>query len=167
MCHIPNESYSSLCQHCNDQEQLRHQHLLIKRQLNLIQKTSISQPHSKVGRSKDYLAVLEYIPSDKEPDERIYWVLVSIPVLFFLVGVFYLCWNRCGLLKPYCSVCGTICKCCSISSICCNICYALCTKLEKEDLNPYYGADLDEAISVAEVVCVVVFIRCYLQATLT
>ena len=105
--------------------------------------------------------MLEYIPSDKEPDERIYWVLVLIPVLFFLVGVFYLCWNRCGRLKPYCSLCCTICKCCSISSICCNICCAFCTKLEKEDLNPYYGADLDEATSVAEVACVIVFIRLF------
>ena len=163
MCHIPNESYSSFKTHCNDQEQLRQQHLLIKRQLNLIQKASISQPQSKVGHNKDYLAVLEEIPSDKEPDERIYWVLVSIPVLFFLVGVFYLCWNRCGLLKPYCSLCCTICKCCSICSICCNICCALCTKLEKEDLNPYYGADLDEATSVAEVAFVIEFIRSYFR----
>ena len=91
------------------------------------------------------MAVLEYIPTDKEPDERIYWVLVSIPVLFFLVGVFFLCWNQCGLLKPYCS-----------------ICCALCTKMEKEDLNPNYGADLDEVTSVAEVACVIVYIRSFL-----
>ena len=140
MCHISNESYSASCQHCNDQEQLRQQNLLIKTQLNLIQKASISQPQNKVGHSQVYLAVLEYIPSDKEPDERIYWVLVSIPVLFFLVGVFYLCWNQCGLLKPYCSLCCT-----------------LCTKMEKEDLNPNYGTDLDEATSVAEVACVNVY----------
>ena len=90
------------------------------------------------------MAVLEHIPTDKEPDERIYWVLVSIPVLFFLIGVFFLCWNQCGLLKPYCSLCCT-----------------LCTKMEKEDLNPNYGTDLDEATSVAEVACVIVFIRLF------
>ena len=88
------------------------------------------------------MAVLEYIPSDKEPDERIYWALVSIPVLFFLIGLFFLCWNQCGLLKPYCS-----------------LCCALCTKMEKEDLNPNYGTDLDEAPSVAEVACVIIQIR--------
>ena len=103
----------------------------------------ISQPQTKVDHSKDELAVLEYIPSDKEPDERIYWVLVSIPVLFFLVGVFFLCWNQCDLLKPYCS-------------LCCTLCTALCTKMEKEDLNPNYGTDLDEVTSVAEVACAIV-----------
>ena len=145
MCHIPNESYSSLSQHY-DQEQLRQQHILIKRQLNLIHKASIIQPQSNVTQSKDYLAVLEYIPTDKEPDERIYWILVSIPVLFFLIGLLFLCWNQCGLLKPYCSLCGALCT-------------ALCTKMEKEDLNPNYGTELDEATSVAEVACVVLFIR--------
>ena len=120
------------------------QYLLITiSQLNPVQKASSSQPLSKVDHSKDYLAVLEYIPSDKEPDERIYWALVSIPVLFFLVGVFFLCWNQCGLLKPYCSSC-------------CALCTALCTKMGKEDLNPNYGTDLDEVTSVAEVACVIV-----------
>ena len=82
------------------------------------------------------------IPTDKEPDERIYWVLVSIPLLFFLIGVFFLCWNKCGLLKPR-------------SYICC----AIYTKMEKEDVNPNYGTDLDEATFVAEVACVILFIR--------
>ena len=77
------------------------------------------------------MAVLEYIPTDKEPDERIYWILVSIPVLFFIIGVFFLCWNRCSLLKSNCS-----------------------TKTVKEDLNPDYETDLDEFTSVAEVAVV-------------
>ena len=34
--------------------------------------------------------------------------------------------------------------------------------MEKEDLNPNYGTDLDEAPSVAEVGCIIVFIRLYL-----
>ena len=109
----------------------------------------ISQPQRKVDHSKDQLAVLEEIPSDKEPDGRIYWVLVSIPVLFFLIGLFFLCWNQCGLLKPYCSSC-------------CALCTALCTKVGKEDLNPNYGTDLDEVTSVVEVACVIVFIRPFL-----
>ena len=90
------------------------------------------------------MAVMEYITTDKEPDERIYWVLVSIPVLFFLIGLFSLCWNQCGLLKPNCSI----------------FC-ALSTRMEKEDLNPNYGTDLDdyEATSVAEVACIIIFIR--------
>jgi len=69
-----------------------------------------------------------------EPDERIYWVLVSIPILFFLIGVLILCWNQCGLLKPY-------------YFFCC----ALCKKMEKEDLNTNYGTDLDDASYVMEV----------------
>ena len=79
--------------------------------------------------------------ADSEPDERIYWVLVSIPILFFLIGVLILCWNQCGLLKPY-------------YYFCC----ALCKKMEKEDLNTNYGTDLDDASYVMEVVCVMVFI---------
>ena len=31
--------------------------------------------------------------------------------------------------------------------------------MEKEDLNPNYGTDLDEVTSVAEVACVIVYIR--------
>jgi len=72
-------------------------------------------------------------PGVVEIDERIYWVLVSIPILFFLVGVFFLCWNQSGLLKP-----------------CCCVCCGLCEKMEKEDLNPNYGTDLDEASYVME-----------------
>ena len=79
--------------------------------------------------------------ADSEPDERIYWVLVSIPILFFLIGVLILCWNQCGLLKPY-------------YFYCC----ALCKKMEKEDLNTDYGMDLDDASYVMEVVYVKVFI---------
>ena len=90
---------------------------------------------------KYFIQIFYFTSSDKEPDERIYWVLVSIPVLFFLIGLFFLCWNQCGLLKPYCS-------------FCCAFCSALCTKMEKEDLNPNYGTDLDEATSVAEVASV-------------
>ena len=78
--------------------------------------------------------------ADSEPDERIYWVLVSIPILFFLIGVFILCWNQCGLLKPY-------------YYFCC----ALCKKMEKEDLNTNYGTDLDDASYVMEVFYVNVF----------
>ena len=78
-------------------------------------------------------------------DERIYWVLVSIPILFFLVGVFFLCWNQCGILKP-----------------CCCICCGLCKKMEKEDLNPNYGADLDEASYVMEVACVILLYLIFL-----
>ena len=144
-------------------QQQKWQHFLIKRsRLKPVWMASISHPQtkSKVDQTRKWLnRIFDFTSTDDEPDKRIYWSLVSIPVLFFLVGVFYLCWNQCGLLKPYCSLCCTICKCCSISSICCNICCALCTKLEKEDLNPYYGADLDEATSVAEVGCVIVFIR--------
>merc|ERR1711962_169241 len=33
--------------------------------------------------------------ADSEPDERIYLGFVSIPILFFLIGVFILCWSRC------------------------------------------------------------------------
>ena len=90
----------------------------------------------------DKLSVLENIPSDKEPDERIY--IDPIPVLFF-IGVFFLCWNRCSPLKSNCS-----------------ICCALSKKKVKEDLSPNYGTDLDEVTSVAEVACVIVFIRPFL-----
>ena len=64
------------------------------------------------------MALLEYIPPDKEPDERIYWVLVSIPVLFFIIGLFFLCWNQ----------------------------YGLCTNMVKEDSNPKYGTDFDAEV---------------------
>ena len=94
---------------------------------------------------KYFIQIFYFTSSDKEPDEKIYWVLVSIPVLFFLIGLFFLCWNQCGLLKPYCS-------------LCCALCTALCTKMEKEDLNPNYGTDLDEVTSVVEVAFVIVFI---------
>ena len=88
--------------------------------------------------------MFDFTSTDDEPDKRIYWVLVSIPVLFFLIGIFFLCWNQCGLLKPHCS-----------------ICCALCTKAVKEDLNPNYGTDLDEASSVAQVGCEIAFIRLF------
>ena len=117
---------------------------------------SISHPQtkSKVDQTRKWLnRIFDFTSTDDEPDKRIYWSLVSIPVLFFLVGVFYLCWNQCGLLKPYCS-------------LCCALCTALCTKMEKEDLNPNYGTDLDEATSVAEVACVKVFIGSYFRQLL-
>ena len=91
---------------------------------------------------KYFIQIFYFTSSDKEPDEKIYWVLVSIPVLFFLIGLFFLCWNQCGLLKPYCSIC------CAPS-----------TKAVKEDLNPNYGTDFEEASSVAGVARAIVFIR--------
>ena len=129
-------------------QQQKWQHFLIKRsRLKPVWMASISHPQtkSKVDQTRKWLnRIFDFTSTDDEPDKRIYWSLVSIPVLFFLVGVFYLCWNQCGLLKPYCSLCCT-----------------LCTKMEKEDLNPNYGTDLDEATSVAEVACVIVFIRLF------
>ena len=89
------------------------------------------------------MSVLEYIPTDKGPDERIY--IDPVPILFFIFLCSFLCWNRCGLLKSICS-----------------ICCALSKKTVKEDLSPNYGTDLDEVTSVVEVACVTVFIRPFL-----
>ena len=134
-------------------QQQKWQHFLIKRsRLKPVWMASISHPQtkSKVDQTRKWLnRIFDFTSTDDEPDKRIYWSLVSIPVLFFLVGVFYLCWNQCGLLKPYCS-------------LCCALCTALCTKMEKEDLNPNYGTDLDEVTSVAEVACVIVYIKDHL-----
>ena len=88
---------------------------------------------------KYFIQIFYFTSSDKEPDEKIYLVLVSIPVLFFLIGLFFLCRNLGGLLNAYCTMC------CAQS-----------TRKEKEDLNPTYGTDLDEVTSVAEVAWIIV-----------
>ena len=95
-----------------------------------------------IGLGSDKYKIVIPFLADSEPDERIYWVLVSIPILFFLIGVLILCWNQCGLLKPF------------YYYFCC----ALCKKMEKEDSNTNYGTDLDDASYVMEVAYVKVSI---------
>ena len=65
----------------------------------------------------------------------IYWGLISIPALFTLAGIVYMCWMHCKLKRK---------------------CLSLCTSLEKEDTNldygTYYYADGDRRTDVMEVV---------------
>ena len=82
---------------------------------------SISHPQtkSKVDQTRKWFnRIFDFTSTDEEPDKRIYWVLVSIPLLFFLVGLFFLCRNQ----------------------------YGLCTNIVKEDLNPKYGKDFDAEV---------------------
>ena len=65
-----------------------------------------------------------YIFAGEKPDDKVYYILVSIPVLFFLVGMIYMCHKICiPAIREKCCCC---CRCCSID-------------MEKKDDNLDYG----------------------------
>ena len=78
---------------------------------------------SSTSRSRVYMFNI-YIFAGEKPDDKVYYILVSIPVLFFLVGMIYMCHKICiPAIREKCCCC---CRCCSVD-------------VEKKDDNLDYG----------------------------